>query len=82
MNTERIDSVEHTKFSSNEGVATNKIIGTKTKTKNNKIVSCFYCRKEMEVQEKVILFDSNWFHNYCWDKFSGENLEKPNKINI
>ncbi len=81
MNTKIIDSVEHTKFASNEGVTANEVIGTKTK--NNKIVSCLYCREEMEVQEKIIIFDSNWFHDYCWEKFSGENLEKnPNKINI
>ena len=73
MSTEIIDVVKYDNNFLDNDVDTIHSIGTKTK---NKIVSCFYCREQMEVQETIIIFDSNWFHNTCWKKFSEQNLEK------
>ncbi len=43
----------------------------KTNVTNNRIASCFSCKEQMEIQEGTILFDTNWFHDSCWNEFEG-----------
>jgi hypothetical protein len=40
---------------------------------NNRISLCFCCKKQMEIQEGIVFFNSNWFHNSCWKKFGEKN---------
>ena len=40
----------------------------KTNMAKNRITSCFSCKEQMEIQEGTILFDTNWFHDSCWQK--------------
>lgn len=44
-------------------------ITMKTNTTNNRITLCFFCKKQMEIKEGIIFYNSNWFHDSCWNKF-------------
>ena len=45
-----------------------------TNITKNRITCCFSCKEQMEIQEGTILYDTNWFHDSCWQK-SKENSE-------
>ncbi len=53
-------------------------IENKIQTSNNevghRIVGCSFCGSEMEVVEGTVLYDSNWFHESCWNKFEKDGL--------
>jgi hypothetical protein len=40
------------------------------KITSNRIVSCFFCKTQMEVEEATIFFNSKWFHDFCWENYS------------
>lgn len=42
---------------------------TKNNDSKNRIVSCFGCFCEMEVQEGAVLHNGNFFHPDCWNEF-------------
>ena len=45
----------------------------------NRITLCFSCKEQMEIQEGTILFDTNWFHDSCWQKSDESEISEHGK---
>lgn len=30
---------------------------------------CAFCGSDLDVEEGVMIYDKNWYHNVCWDSF-------------
>ena len=30
---------------------------------------CAFCNENLSVEEGVMIYDKNWYHNGCWDSF-------------
>ena len=59
--------MELRKHDSSQYLKSDNSINIETKT-NNRIVSCFICKTQLEIQESTILYNSKWFHSACWEK--------------
>ncbi len=38
---------------------------------------CAFCDSNLDVQEGVMIYDKNWYHNGCWETF--ENQKEVSK---
>lgn len=45
-----------------------------------KVVSCFTCGSEMNIEEGTVLYNSHWFHNDCWDHDEKSKPANPQNI--
>ena len=68
MVADRTDGTQYNMVSSEEYLPSDN--STNIKTTNNRIVLCFFCKTQMEVGETTILFNSKWFHDFCWENYS------------
>ena len=30
---------------------------------------CTFCGSDLDMEEGVMIYDKNWYHNVCWDSF-------------
>ena len=30
---------------------------------------CAFCGSDLDMEEGVMIYDKNWYHNVCWDSF-------------
>ena len=30
---------------------------------------CMFCGSDLDMEEGVMIYDKNWYHNVCWDSF-------------
>lgn len=35
----------------------------------NYLKLCAFCDSELDMEEGVMIYDKNWYHNVCWDSF-------------
>ena len=34
---------------------------------------CAYCNLDVTVEDGVMFYDKNWYHNECWNSFENQN---------
>ena len=39
---------------------------------------CAFCGSDLNVEEGVMIYDKNWYHNGCWNSFENEKEVKGN----
>ena len=41
----------------------------------NRTKFCAQCGSNLDVEEGVMIYDKNWYHNGCWDSFENQKEE-------
>ena len=40
--------------------------------KSNFTKLCAFCDSSLDVEEGVMIYDKNWYHNSCWESFENK----------
>lgn len=38
----------------------------------NTIKQCAFCNKDLDIEEGVMIYNKNWYHNGCWNTFENQ----------
>ncbi len=39
----------------------------------NRTKLCAFCNSDLDIEEGVMIYDKNWYHDACWSSFETQN---------